>query len=70
MGTRLTHACLKKCIPKDYREGELNKGEGVCIDRCAAKFFDVQMKISEILQAEAQAKGAGGGAGGLGFGGM
>jgi mitochondrial import inner membrane translocase subunit TIM10 len=70
IGTRLTQACLKKCIPKDYREGELNKGEGVCIDRCAAKFFDVQMKISEILQAEAQAKGAGGGTGSLGFGGM
>lgn len=63
---------MKKCIPSDYREGELNKGEGVCIDRCAAKFFDVQMKVSEILQAEAQAKGAGGGQGpgGLGFGGM
>jgi hypothetical protein len=64
---RLTKACLKKCVPSDYREGELNKGEGVCIDRCSAKFFDVQMKISEILQAEAQAKGAGGG--GMGFGG-
>jgi import inner membrane translocase subunit TIM10 len=60
---------LRKCIPKDYREGELNKGEAVCIDRCSAKFFDVQMKISEILQAEAAAKGSGGG-GGLGFGGM
>jgi import inner membrane translocase subunit TIM10 len=65
---------MKKCIPSEYREGELNKGEAVCIDRCASKFFDVQMKISEILQAEAVAKGAGqGGAapgGGLGFGGM
>lgn len=72
MWDRLTQACLKKCIPKDYREGELNKGEGVCIDRCAAKFFDVQMKISEILQAEAAAKGGPGGpgGGGLGFGGM
>jgi import inner membrane translocase subunit TIM10 len=59
---------MKKCIPKEYREGELNKGEGVCIDRCSAKFFDVQMKISELLQQEAQAKGAGGG--GMGFGGM
>src|SRR5690348_11583921 len=49
--SRLTRACMKKCIPSDYREGDLNKGEGVCIDRCAAKFFDVQMKISEILQA-------------------
>ncbi|KAL5346276.1 hypothetical protein V496_02164 [Pseudogymnoascus sp. VKM F-4515 (FW-2607)] len=72
MFAKLSRACMKKCIPNDYREGELNKGEGVCIDRCAAKFFDVQMKVSEILQAEAQAKGAGGaqGPGGMGFGGM
>ena len=55
---RLTKACLKKCIPTDYREGDLNKGEGVCIDRCAAKFFDVQMKVSELLQEQAVAKGA------------
>ena len=64
---RLQQACMKKCIPKEYREGELNKGEGVCIDRCAAKFFDVQMKISELLQQETQAKGA---VGGMGFGGV
>ena len=68
---RLQQACMKKCIPREYREGEINKGEGVCIDRCASKFFDVQMKISELLQAEAAAKGAGGGGGGgMGFGGM
>ena len=54
---------MKKCIPREYREADLNKGEGVCIDRCAAKFFDVQMKISELLQQEAVAKGAGGGSG-------
>jgi import inner membrane translocase subunit TIM10 len=65
---RLTQACLKKCIPNDYREGEINKGEGVCIDRCAAKFFETQMKISDLLQSEAVAKGAGQG-GGMGFGG-
>ncbi len=53
---------MKKCIPKDYREAVLNKGEGVCVDRCTAKFFDVQLKVSELLQAEAQAKG------GMGFG--
>ena len=69
---RLTRACMKKCIPADYREGDLNKGEGVCIDRCTSKFFDVQMKVSEQLQAEAQAKGAagGGGPGGMGLGGF
>ena len=60
---------MKKCIPKEYREGEINKGEGVCIDRCAAKFFDVQMKVSELLQAEAAAKGGASG-GGFGLGGM
>ncbi|KAF4624408.1 hypothetical protein G7Y89_g13762 [Cudoniella acicularis] len=68
MFNKLQQACMKKCVPKDYREGELNKGEGVCIDRCASKFFDVQMKISELLQAEAQAKGASGG--GFGIGGL
>ncbi|KAH8596567.1 Tim10/DDP family zinc finger-domain-containing protein [Bisporella sp. PMI_857] len=69
MFNQLQQACMKKCIPKDYREGEINKGEGVCIDRCAAKFFDVQMKVSELLQAEAAAKGGALG-GGFGVGGM
>jgi import inner membrane translocase subunit TIM10 len=59
---------MKKCIPKEYREGEINKGEGVCLDRCAAKFFDVQMKISEELQQQANTRGVTGG--GLGFGGL
>lgn len=66
---RLQQACMKKCIPREYREADLNKGEGVCIDRCAAKFFDVQLKVSELLQAEAAAKGGATG-GGFGMGGM
>lgn len=56
---RLTRACAKKCVPNDYREGELNKGESVCLDRCAAKFFDVHMKISENMQQQAQGQGGG-----------
>ena len=63
----MTKSCAKKCIPTDYREGDLNKGESVCLDRCAAKFFDVHMKISEILQQESQQQ-QGGGGGGFGFG--
>lgn len=59
--------CQQKCIPADYREGELNKGESVCLDRCAAKFFDVHMKVSDIMQNE-QARQMGGGAGGAGWG--
>lgn len=66
MFNKLQKICMKKCIPRLYREGELNKGESVCIDRCSAKFFDVQLKVSELLQSEAAAKGAGGG--GIGFG--
>lgn len=64
---RLQKACQKKCVPSDYREGELNKGESVCLDRCTAKFLDTSMKISEIMQQQGQAMGAGpqGGPGGL-----
>ncbi len=56
----MTSICTKKCIPKDYREGELNKGESVCLDRCAAKFFEAQQKISDQVQKEMQARGGGG----------
>lgn len=64
----LNRACAKKCVPNDYREGDLNKGESVCLDRCAAKFFDVHLKVSEQMQNEAQARGGAGG-GSFGFGG-
>ncbi len=59
----LTKACQQKCVPHDYREAELNKGESVCLDRCAAKFFDVHLKVSELLQQESQRSGGGGGFG-------
>ncbi|KAI2604661.1 Tim10/DDP family zinc finger-domain-containing protein [Hypoxylon sp. NC1633] len=70
MHDRLTKACAKKCVPNDYRESELNKGESVCLDRCAAKFFDVHLKVSELMQGQMQQQQAGGsGSGGFGFGG-
>lgn len=63
----LQQSCQKKCIPTDYREGELNKGESVCLDRCTAKFLDTSMKVSEIMQQQGQAMGGGaqGGGGGM-----
>jgi import inner membrane translocase subunit TIM10 len=64
-GYRLTTSCLKKCIPADYREAELNKGESVCLDRCVAKFFEVNMKVSEKMQGEAASRQGGGGGGGM-----
>ncbi|KAG6038083.1 protein transporter tim10, partial [Claviceps citrina] len=62
--------CQKKCIPTDYREGELNKGESVCLDRCTAKFLDTSMKVSEIMQQQGQAMGAGGASASGGGGGL
>lgn len=47
---RVTTLCSAKCIPNDYRESDLNKGESVCLDRCVAKFFECNMKISEKMQ--------------------
>lgn len=54
MFTRLVDACHQKCIPPIYTDGELNKGESVCIDRCVAKFFEVNMKIGEHMQTLSQ----------------
>ncbi|KAL9087798.1 MAG: hypothetical protein Q9159_003481 [Coniocarpon cinnabarinum] len=67
MYNKLAQTCTRKCIPKDYRESELNKGESVCIDRCVAKYMEVNVKVGERMQGEAMQKG--GGAGGApGFG--
>ncbi len=65
MECRLVRSCTKKCIPPDYRESDLNKGESVCLDRCVAKFFDVNVKVSEKMQGEAAGRTGGGG---MGFG--
>ncbi|KAK4170092.1 mitochondrial import inner membrane translocase [Cladorrhinum sp. PSN259] len=60
MHSRMIKVCTSKCIDKAYREGELNKGEGVCLDRCSAKFFEAHQTISEQLQKEGAARGFGG----------
>ncbi|KAL5119782.1 protein transporter tim10 [Pleosporales sp. CAS-2024a] len=68
MYSRLLKSCSSKCIDTTYREADLNKGESVCLDRCVAKFFEVNVKVSEKMQGEAQ--GRGGGGGGMFSGGM
>ncbi|KAF9785960.1 Tim10/DDP family zinc finger-domain-containing protein [Thelephora terrestris] len=58
---RIVSSCHSKCINQRYLDGELSKGESVCIDRCVAKFFDANKKMGEKLQAMgASAGGAGG----------
>ncbi|TFY72624.1 hypothetical protein EVG20_g366 [Dentipellis fragilis] len=57
---RLVSACHNKCISTRYAEGDLTKGESVCIDRCVAKFFEANKKVGERLQS-VSANGAPGG---------
>ncbi|CAA9966867.1 hypothetical protein PTNB73_10025 [Pyrenophora teres f. teres] len=61
MYSRLVKSCTAKCIDTSYREADLNKGESVCLDRCVSKFFEVNVKVSEKMQGEAQGKQGGGG---------
>ncbi|KAJ9628828.1 protein transporter tim10 [Taxawa tesnikishii (nom. ined.)] len=67
MYNRLVETCTKKCIPPTYREGDLNKGESVCLDRCVSKFFEVNIKVSEKMQGEAAGRQGGGMGGGFGM---
>lgn len=45
----MSSACQKKCIPPKYREGDLSKGEAICLDRCVAKFLEVHDRIGKKL---------------------
>lgn len=64
--SRLARVCHAKCIPPQFREGELNKGESVCLDRCAAKFFEAQKLVGQAMQqTQQQIQGQGGAGGGL-----
>lgn len=54
-----TRSCHNKCISTRYAEGDLNKGESVCVDRCVAKFNEVQKKVGEKLQSRGANAGAG-----------
>lgn len=55
-----SRSCYSKCISQRFTEGDLNKGENVCIDRCVSKYNDVQKKIGEKLQARGAANASGG----------
>ncbi|KAI9892135.1 MAG: protein transporter tim10 [Vezdaea aestivalis] len=53
----LMNSCKKKCIPNDYQQPDLNKGESVCLDRCVSKFFEVTRAVSDKMQQQQQALG-------------
>ncbi|TPX46061.1 hypothetical protein SeLEV6574_g03446 [Synchytrium endobioticum] len=50
----IVDACHKKCIVPKYADGDLNKGESVCVDRCVAKYLEVNKIIGEKFGAIAQ----------------
>ena len=37
-------------LAQHYPEGELNKAESVCVDRCSAKFMEMHDKIGQVIQ--------------------
>ncbi len=46
----MLNSCHKKCISPKYNDGELNKGEAVCIDRCIAKYTQVSINVGQQMQ--------------------
>lgn len=48
MFNRLVESCHAKCIKTDYATGDLNGNESLCLDRCVAKYFDVNTKVGEV----------------------
>ncbi|RKP26314.1 mitochondrial import inner membrane translocase subunit TIM10 [Syncephalis pseudoplumigaleata] len=51
---RIVDVCHTKCIKNKYPDGELTKGESVCIDRCVSKFFALNKTVGEKLMAQQQ----------------
>ncbi|SCU92253.1 LAMI_0E09494g1_1 [Lachancea mirantina] len=47
----MLRACLEKCIPHEYGEAELNKGESTCIDRCVAKAHFTNRLVGGFVHA-------------------
>ncbi|SCU88704.1 LAME_0E00848g1_1 [Lachancea meyersii CBS 8951] len=50
MFNKLVDNCHKKCVQASYNEGELNKTESSCIDRCVSKYFETNVKVGENMQ--------------------
>lgn len=45
----MSDVCKDKCIATNYREGDLTKGEAVCLDRCIAKYLRVHEDLGKKL---------------------
>lgn len=50
MFNSLVEQCHTKCINKSYAEGDLNKQESLCLDRCVSKYFETNVQVGENMQ--------------------
>eukprot|EP00040_Diaphanoeca_grandis_P018088 m.95080 g.95080 ORF g.95080 m.95080 type:complete len:87 (+) comp26785_c0_seq1:52-312(+) len=57
--TKMRQVCLSKCVGNHYSQGDLEKGEVVCIDRCFHKYMQMKSKVEENF-AEMQKQQAAG----------
>lgn len=46
------HDCAMKCVPLDYGEGDLAKGESTCTDRCVAKFMQSYKLLGDYCREQ------------------
>lgn len=46
---RMVASCHEKCSAKPYKEGILSVGESSCVDRCAAKYWQVVAIVGQLL---------------------
>ncbi|KAK9466476.1 Tim10/DDP family zinc finger-domain-containing protein [Lipomyces arxii] len=54
MKEKASSVCFEKCVPAYYSEGDLNKGESNCVDRCVGKFFQTIKVIGTQMQSQQQ----------------
>ncbi|KAG8757488.1 protein transporter tim10 [Serendipita sp. 396] len=57
---RMVASCASKCLSQRYAEGDLTKGESVCIDRCVGKFLEANKIIGEKLKESGGSMNPGG----------
>lgn len=50
MFNSLVRQCHAKCINKSYSNGELDKQESLCLDRCVSKYFETNVQVGENMQ--------------------
>lgn len=50
MFNSLVEQCHNKCISKNYNEGDINKTESLCLDRCVSKYFETNVQVGEHMQ--------------------